>query len=122
MHPKVFAKQEAVYKGHYSKDNTSARIGTKKPQLSGIEITEWQANAAAAAFLMPREAVTLAFREVMKVPANRMLPIPCTLAVDSRIGEIADMFGVSFTSMKYRFIDLSLIAERSFRTSAAEMF
>jgi Zn-dependent peptidase ImmA (M78 family) len=58
-----------------SKEAVSSHIGNKKPALTGIQITEWQANAAAAVFLMPSEAVTFAFREVLKIPQTKALPV-----------------------------------------------
>jgi hypothetical protein len=110
LHSRVFKRQEVVYQRHISKDSVSARIGTRKPALTGIQITEWQANAAAAVFLMPREAVTFAFREVLKIPTTKTLPIQWTLPIDVQISEIADMFSASYTAMKYRLADLGLLS------------
>ncbi|MDR0695954.1 MAG: ImmA/IrrE family metallo-endopeptidase [Christensenellaceae bacterium] len=109
LHPRVFKRQEVVYQRHTSRDSVSARIGNKKPMLSGIQITEWQANAATAAFLMPREAVTFAFREVLQVPSTKTLPMQWTLPIDVKISEIADMFSASYSAMKYRLSDLGLL-------------
>lgn len=109
LHPRVFQKQEVVYQRHCDRSSVSARIGNKKPSLTGIQITEWQANCAAAAFLMPREAVTIAFCEVLKVPMSKSLPIQWTLPIDCKVNNIADMFSASYTAMKYRLIDLGLV-------------
>lgn len=110
LHPRVFKKQEVVYQRHCNRKAVSVIIGSRKPNLTGIEITEWQANAAAAAFLMPHEAVIFAFREVLKVPHSKRLPIQWTPNVEIKLPEISDMFSASCTAMKYRLTDLGLVA------------
>jgi hypothetical protein len=109
LHPRVFAKQEVTYQWHCNRANMTALIGRKKPRSSGIQKTEWQANAAAAAFLMPREAVTFAFYEVLKIPKSKTLPVQWSIALDFKIKDMAGLFGVSYTSMKYRLSDLGLV-------------
>lgn len=120
LHPRVFKKQEVVYQRHCNRNNVSAQIGNKKPKLDGIQITEWQANAAAAIFLMPRDAVINAFMEILKIPQSkfRLLPIQCSLKVEIKIPEIADMFGASYTAMKYRLCDLGLVTGFSSHSTA----
>lgn len=109
LHQKVF-NQRALRERSFSRaQDISARIGKVKPNLTGMDITEWQANAATAAFLMPRQAVIFAFRETMKIPSHKSLPIKWSLAVDLRVEEMADMFNVSYTAMKYRLFDLGLV-------------
>jgi hypothetical protein len=109
LHPRVFKKQEVVYQRHCDRSSVSARIGSKRPYLTGIQITEWQANCAAAVFLMPGDAVIFAFREVLKVPMTKTLPIQWNLSIDLKVYDIADMFSASYTAMKYRLIDLGLV-------------
>jgi hypothetical protein len=109
LHPRVFKKQEVVYQRHCNRINVSARIGNKKPSLTGIQIIEWQANCAAAVFLMPPKAVLNAFREKLHIATTKTLPIQWTLLIDSAIHDIADMFSASYTAMKYRLIDLGLV-------------
>lgn len=109
LHQKVFARQEVKYQLHLSKDSVSSNIGKKKPQLSGIAITEWQANAAAAAFLMPRGALTTAFRELLKVSQSQILPIQWTPTLDAYVYKLAELFSASYPAMKYRLNDLNLM-------------
>ena len=117
LHPRIFMKQEVVYQHHCDHGSVSAQIGTKKPRLTGIQITEWQANCAAAAFLMPSKAVTFAFREVLKVPMTMRLPIQWTIAIDLKVYDIADMFSASYTAMKYRLTDLGLVTGFPYHSS-----
>lgn len=109
LHQKVFKRQVVAYQHNLSNGSVSPQIGNKKPALTGLQITEWQANAAAAEFLMPRKAVDVAVREVLKVPSTRTLPIQWSLPIDMIIPEIADMFGASYAAMKYRLTDLGLL-------------
>ena len=109
LHSRVFKKQEVVYQSHCNLNSVSARIGNKKPSLTGIQITEWQANCTAAVFLMPREAVAFAFRKVLKIPKSKTLPILWTPDIDCMIYDIADMFGASYAAMKYRLTDLGFV-------------
>jgi len=109
LHERVF-RQRALRDRSYSRaQDISAVIGKTRPQLTGMEITEWQANAATAAFLMPRRAVVFAFREAMKIPASLAFPVKYSLAIETQIEVMADMFGVSYTAMKYRLFDLCLV-------------
>ncbi|MDR1508965.1 MAG: ImmA/IrrE family metallo-endopeptidase [Synergistaceae bacterium] len=109
LHPKVFARQEVVYQRNCNRTSISARVGSKKPPMTGIQITEWQANAAAAEFLMPRLAAILAFHERLRIPRSQSLPIRWSPEMDATIHEIADMFTASYTAMKFRLIDLDLV-------------
>lgn len=112
LHERVF-RQRALRDRSYSRNqDISANIGKMKPRLTGMDITEWQANAATAAFLMPRQAVIFALRQIMKIPTTQALPIRYSLTIDLYIEEMADMFGVSCTAMKYRLFDLGLLEGR----------
>lgn len=118
LHPKVFSRQEVVYQKHCNRGSVSSNIGKKKPQLSGIAITEWQANAAAAAFLMPRDAVANAFRDLLKVSHSQTLPIEWTPTLDAYVYKLADLFSASYTAMKYRLNDLSFMCGFPCRSAA----
>ena len=77
---------------------------TRKPRMTSLEICEYQANACAAAFLMPREAVTnqlrrYAGRKVLRLADYEDYAIVRLLAED---------FSVSVTAMKYRLLNLKL--------------
>ena len=113
LHQKVFRRQEVALSKHFSKEDISVRIGNRKPAFSGIKITEWQANAAAAVFLMPNEAVTLAYNEVLTIPKTKTLPIKWTTEINSQIFNMANMFSASYSAMKYRLLDLGLLTGTS---------
>lgn len=120
LHQKVFKRQVVAYQRSLSNGNVSSQIGTKRPALTGIQITEWQANAAAAIFLMPQKAVEAAFREVLKVSVTKTLPLQWSLPLDMKIPEIAEMFGASYTAMKYRLTDLGLLAGVPLQSAALD--
>jgi hypothetical protein len=109
LHQRVFKKQKVVYQHHCTATSVSARVGSKKPPLSGIQITEWQANFAAAVFLMPQEAMMTAFRIVFKESALKPLPLRWTSENDGMVSKMANMFSASYTAMKYRMIALGLM-------------
>lgn len=122
LHKKVFAKQSVKYQHYCRKSDVSAKIGKRKPSLRGIEITEWQANAATAAFLMPKEAVIVAFRETMRIPQSQVFPIKWSVLVDLKVETMADMFGASYTAMKYRLFDLGLVEGQYCSTDIKDLF
>ena len=109
LHQKVFRRQKVALSKHFSKEDINVRIGNRKPAFSGIKITEWQANAAAAAFLMPGQAVTHAFLDILKIPQKKTLPIKWTSEIDNQIFNMANMFSASYSAMKYRLLDLGLL-------------
>jgi hypothetical protein len=109
LHPRIFAKQGVLYQRHCTRSSISAHIGTKKPPLTGIQITEWQANVAAAAFLMPRMAIDFAFHETLKILKASALPIRWSPGIDGSIHEMANMFTASYAAMKFRLIDLGYV-------------
>lgn len=109
LHKKVF-KQRAFNYQHYCKSkDIYAHIGKRKPSLSGIEITEWQANAATAAFLMPQKAVTFAFCEEFKLTTTKFAPIMWSTKANQHLVNLSNLFGVSLVAMKYRLETLGLL-------------
>ena len=107
IHPKVFVRQEVVYQLHCNKKNM--RISDRKSNMTGIELTEWQANVAASYFLMPPEAVKLGFREVFEIESNRVLPIQYTPLDENRLKRLADSFSASKIAISIRLEELGLI-------------
>jgi hypothetical protein len=107
IHPKVFTRQQVVYQAHCTKKNLS--LSSKKPKMTGIEVTEWQANLAAAYFLMPPEAVTYGFREVFQLAQNIRLPINYIPAYNDQLKQLADMFSASKKAISIRLEDLGLM-------------
>lgn len=78
--------------------------------MSGIQLTEWQANAATAVFLMPQNAVVFAVRELLKLPKNTRFPIQWNSDLELMIPVLARLFGASVAAMHYRLSDLGLIS------------
>lgn len=64
----------------------------------GIDVNEIQANAFAAAILMPRNLIVSKIKE-----------LDLDLSDDNSIKKIADEFGVSLTAMSYRISNLGLV-------------
>jgi Zn-dependent peptidase ImmA (M78 family) len=95
-----------VYQAHCTKKNLS--LNTKRTMMTDIELTEWQANVAAAHFLMPPEAVTFAFREVFEVAQNALLPIKYNILSEERRKRLADLFIASKRAMSIRLGGLGL--------------
>lgn len=122
LHEKVFKQKSFNYHSYCKNQCVYAKIGKTKPALRGIDITEWQANAAAAALLMPREAVVVAFRETLAIPMSQTLPVRWTLSIDLQVQDIADKFDVSYTAMKYRLFDLGLVEGQLDYIISGDMF
>lgn len=108
LHQRVFSRQEVLFQ-RYCDQNSLATFSKPKGK-DGIKKTEWQANAAAAAFLMPREAVSFALREVLKLSQPQKFPISFSTEVDTAIGTAADMFGASKAAMRNRVNNLGLVS------------
>ena len=107
IHPKVFSRQEVVYQLHCSKNNM--RISDRKSNMTGIELTEWQANVAASYFLMPPDAVKLGFCEVFEIECSRVLPIQFTPLDGNRLKRLADSFSASIRAISIRLEELGLM-------------
>jgi len=101
LHKRCFAHSNPDYT-HATTRNALERKG--RP-MSSLEICEYQANACAAAFLMPRDLLSKTVQTLDhtgKIPADE--PIG-----RAAIRKLADMFSVSPTAMKYRLEKLRLI-------------
>ncbi len=98
LHKRCFAHSNP----DYTHTSTKRALESHMKPLSSLEICEYQANACAAAFLMPRNLV-----------ADRLKHYGVTYTLDfSRYKDreilsiLADEFSVSKTAMKYRLIHL----------------
>ncbi len=84
-----------------------------KKLVTSKEWIEWQANALAAAMLMPIAMVKQVFFEMLNItPGASQLPIPLTLQLDLLIFDIANVFKVSHQAMKIRLDQLGLVKNR----------
>lgn len=85
----------------------------KKKLVTSRDWIEWQANAMAAAMLMPAEMVKQLFYEMMEVTRKTSKhPYGLTLGLDLMIFDMSDVFKVSHTAMKIRLVQLCLIKDR----------
>ncbi len=86
---------------------------SKKKLATSRDWIEWQANALAAAMLMPKQTTREVFCEKMRIaPEEINKPIPLTLGIDLLLFEMADVFKVSHKAMKIRVEQLGLIQNR----------
>lgn len=86
---------------------------TRKRLVTSRDWIEWQANALAAAMLMPLEMVKQVFFEMMEVtPKTSKLPYGLTLGIDLMIFDMSDVFQVSHKAMKIRLQQLGLVKDR----------
>jgi len=104
LHKKSFRSMPVNY-AHASTNVALARNGHKK-LVTAIDIIEYQANFCAASFLMPREAVLVAYSQYFDRLKHHKFK---SLYLNTVIDCMADEFSVSFTAMKYRMAYLSLI-------------
>lgn len=104
LHQNCFCRE----KPDYIHITTQTALNGKKPLLTSLDIIEYQANACAAAFLMPQNIV----REVFKKRSSnigKLYPIPCDYVVESIISDMAGEFSVSKQAMRIRLNKLGLI-------------
>ena len=76
---------------------------------TAINIIEWQANYAAACFLMPQEEVTQVFMHIARLKRFPQQPLEMKSWMNAYIAKTAKQFGVNFNPMKYRLQELKLI-------------
>lgn len=103
-----FDKHQKCFRhaGHMSKSLS----GYEKDQCdknSALYHIERQANYAAAAFLMPREAVIAAAKEVLHYNGEHRLAF--CYDVKPLIKEVGRMFGVNYSPMTYRLQELNIL-------------
>lgn len=101
LHKKCFR----YAKGNYSHVTTSETIDGKRKLVAALDHIEYQANACAAAFLMPRDLVLATFRKMYN--SNDKLDTE-SYNSNSIIEQLAFGFSVSKQAMKYRLINLGL--------------
>ena len=77
--------------------------------MTGIELTEWQANFATAYFLMPPDAVKFGFQEVFKIKCSRTLPKRYSPLDEGNLMKLADLFSASKSAMSIRLEALGLM-------------
>ncbi len=104
IHPKCFARCE----GNYGHQTSSVAIQGKRKPLTAIDHIEHQANACAAAFLMPAELLTTTYR---KCYSGSTLLDADSLQCQQIIKKLAPKFNASKQALKYRLITLKLIKE-----------
>lgn len=109
LHKKCFNNRAAKYQHFCEKKAFRAETGNRR-NMTAIEIIEYQANYCAAAFLMPREAVNNIFKEKLGFSKLPDRPLPLNYRVNDIISEMAGLFSVNYTPMKYRLQTLNLVS------------
>ena len=102
LHKACFRHSKASY-GHVTTSKTID--GKRRKPLTALDRIEAQANACAAAFLMPSELTTATFQKLYR--HSDMLDTKM-YSVQPIIDQLADEFNVSKQAMKYRLINLKL--------------
>lgn len=109
IHPRCFRNKTANYQHFCQKKDFRAETGNRK-NMTAIEIIEYQANYCAAAFLMPKQAVEIVFKEKAKLTSLPTTPMKITWKLDIIISEMAEMFSVNYSPMKYRLQTLNILS------------
>lgn len=109
LHPRCFRTRTANYQHYCQKKDFRAESGKRK-NMTAIERIEAQANYCAAAFLMPKKTVQAVFIEKVGLSALPTAPIRITVIIDAVISEMAEIFGVNYSPMKYRLQNLGLLS------------
>lgn len=91
---------------NYIHETTNVAINGKKKLVTALDIIEYQANACAAAFLMPKDLTTSVFKKMYSGSESLYSTHPLAKKI---ISDMAEEFNVSNTAMKYRLQNLSLI-------------
>lgn len=112
LHKKCFNKRSANYQHFCEKKSFRAEAGNRK-NMTAIEIIEYQANYCTAAFLMPREAVQSNFMRKVGLKALPNTPMALNYKLDEIISDMAELFSVNYTPMKYRLQTLNLISKET---------
>ena len=92
--------------GHMSK-SLSGYEKDQSDRNSALYHIERQANYAAAVFLMPREAVKLAAKEILNYDGQHRLAFGYD--IKPKIKEVGRLFGVNYSSMCYRLQELEIL-------------
>lgn len=92
--------------GHLSR-SFSGYEQNQNDKSSALYYIERQANYAAAAFLMPREAVKVAAKEVLHYDGQHRLAF--CYDIKPKIKEVGRLFGVNYSPMTYRLQELEIL-------------
>lgn len=92
----------------YIHSTTQKALNSKKRLVTALDFIEYQANACAAAFLMPQTVVRNEFKKRSSCLGSNY-PIPCDYMVESIICDMASEFSVSKQAMRYRLNALKMI-------------
>lgn len=104
LHKRCFAHNNPDY-AHVS---TRAALSSRRRPMTSLEICEYQANACAAAFLMPRTLLEETLRARMNATHKLNLSNPDTYNL---VKTLAEDFSVSQKAMRYRLLNLNLATE-----------
>lgn len=92
--------------GHMSK-SFSGYERNQNDRKSALFYIERQANYASSAFLMPREAVKIAAKELLNYDGQHKLAF--CYDIKSKIKEVGRLFGVNYSPMVYRLQELGIL-------------
>lgn len=92
----------------YIHSTTQGALNGKKSLKTSLDFIEYQANACAAAFLMPQNVVRDEFKKRSSNLGSKY-PLPCDYMVESIICDMAAAFSVSKQAMRYRLNSLKMI-------------
>ncbi len=109
LHPRCFRNKSANYQ-HFCQKKDFRAESENRNNITAIERIEAQANYCTAAFLMPKSALEAVFMEKMELSSLPSLPIKINWKIDSIIGEMATLFSVNYSPMKYRLQTLNLLS------------
>lgn len=112
LHVKCFRNRSANYQHFCKKQAFRSETGDRK-NMTAIEVIEYQANFCAAAFLMPKPAVVSIFIEKLELSSLPATPLKLNWRIDEIIGEMACLFSVNYSPMKYRLQTLNLISREA---------
>lgn len=102
-----FAKHQSEFKHVAHMSESFSGYGQKQlDKKSALYHIERQANYAASAFLMPREAVKNAAREML---GYKSTPVPFGYGVKTTIKEMGRLFGVNYSPMSFRLQEIGVL-------------
>ena len=103
-----FGKHQKSFRhaGHLSR-SFSGYEQNQNDKSSALYYIERQANYAAAAFLMPREAVKIAAKEILHYDGQHRLAF--CYDIKPKIKEVGRLFGVNYSPMTYRLQELEIL-------------
>jgi len=102
-----FAKHQSEFKHVAHMSGSFSEYGQKQlDKKSALYHIERQANYAASAFLMPREVVRNAAREMLGYQST---PVPFGYGVKTTIKEMGRLFGVNYSPMSFRLQEIGVL-------------